>query len=566
MPLDVQVQGDFSGGMYRTTSRELIPANGAYDIVNGLLEEDGTILRRGGSVLKATVPNSVSLLWDGYLGGGSRTVFGLPNSAAFGVLNANDTTTTTITPSAVGSPVSKRPAAGNGLLAMISGANAVLLYGGSRNASSYAGGTATVAVGGTTLTGVGTAWLSNAEPGDVVTDSTVNQTLIGVVASVQSNTSLTLTAPALAALSGAAATIAPVSYVYPAAAVAPMGTLAAVAAVGNPARLCVAIGSRIYFSYSGNFQFADPTDYHEIPQGGQVLGMESLRNILFVFTTSGVFTISNMDFNLTDAQGNVQHRMEQINRDLILWDQRGIAGARGALVVPGVDDVYLVSDAAAPQAISKPISALYRSYVAAGYQCGGAAVFRDHYILPILSTGGGWIDTLVCRLNGGGWTRWVGDAATSGWMTVRGSSGTARAPQLFSAYDNRIQNLTGCFSPVASNRNDADGSTHQFEVTTRDYTTSGLRSSLVKKVRLGYELVDAAADNPTIGVQYATAQDPTLVPLSGTAGEAAGQAAQMFLVNTARSRFVRFTIYSFSAAARMSVKCLEVFTRAGGRQ
>lgn len=560
MPLEVQAQADFSGGAYQAPSRELIPQNGAYSILNGLLETDGSISRRGGSTLKATLGlQTITFLWDGYLIGGARTVYG--SSAGLGVMDAGDTTGTLIGGTGM---TTLRPAAGNGVFAQPLTNDNILAYAGSRG-SNYSTGTASTVRGSTTVTGVGTSWVANVVRGDILSVNTgPGIRPLGVVASVTSNTSLELTV-------GAYDTYGPVAYtirktVEILTAAGSEGPVSAIATVGNPARLCIAYGSKLFFNYAGDFFAGVPLDYHMLPQGAQVLGMESLRNILFVFSTQGIFTISGMDFDLTDAFGNVQHRMDQINRDIILWDQRGIAGARNSLIVPGVDDVYLITDSAAPQALSAPISTLYRQYVAAGYQCGGATVFRNHYFLPILN-GATWVDTLVFRLDGGGWTQWSGDAATSAWMATRGSSGTARRPQLLSVYQLRLQDLTGTFTPTSSNKNDADGTTFPFEVVTRDYTTGGLRNNLVKKVRLGYELVDAGSDNPTITAAYATGGASTsFTTLADVAGETDGASTEIFNMGEVRPRFIRFKFRSTSPAARMIVKSVEVMSRQGGRQ
>jgi hypothetical protein len=48
--------------------------------------------------------------------------------------------------------------------------------------------------------------------------------------------------------------------------------------------------------------------------------------------------------------------------------------------------------------ISEPITALYRSYVNAGYRPGQACVYRGHYFLPILN-GETVVDMLVCRID-----------------------------------------------------------------------------------------------------------------------------------------------------------------------
>lgn len=71
------VQTDFSGGMFPELAPELIPANGAFDISNGLLNEQNVVYRRGGTAYLASAPGGAlpRLLWSGRLkNGGQQTI------------------------------------------------------------------------------------------------------------------------------------------------------------------------------------------------------------------------------------------------------------------------------------------------------------------------------------------------------------------------------------------------------------------------------------------------------------------------------------------------------------
>lgn len=589
MPLDVQIQSDFSGGSFQSPSRELIPKNGFAKAVNALLEEDGAIYRRGGSayVSSSDFPANLTFLWDGYLTAGHRTVFA--SASSYGVLASDNTTNVSLGGTGTDG---QRPAAGNGLLFVPNGASgstgAVTVYGGATKAT-YATGTLTTTSGSATVTGSGSAWAANLESGMLLTSG---GNLLGVVKTVDTNTQVTLRDPARSVVTAATYSAA-ATYAF-----SPIGALRvdAVATVSNPARLVVASGDTIWFSAAGDpFTFnlaAVGGDYHKLPQGAQVTGMEALRNVLFAYSTQGIFTITGMDFDLTDALGNVQQRLDQINRDIVLWDARGIAGTRGALVVPAVDDVYLVTDSAAPQVLSGPIRALYRSYVAAGYQTGFGGVYRSHYFLPILN-GNTWVDTLVCRMDQGGWTFLAGHGGTSVGFTQRSAGNPTRQPQLLSAGGRRILDLSGIFTPTFANKNDADGTTHVFSVITRDFTTGGLRKNLVKKIRLRYDLNDAGTDDPTIEAYYSSGQVVTGNPLWGgvswgsftwgpssdeqfaalTLPQAHGPEGtsvttwQVLTTETGvRPRFARFKFQSSSPCSKLVIRSLEMFVRSGGRQ
>jgi hypothetical protein len=97
-----QLQDDFSRGIVREVEGQRIPTDGVYDCVDGLLDDDLGIYRRGGSSYKSTSAAAAAHvgLWDGFLAAGQRTVFW--TTAALYVLASDDapvalTVTTTAT-------------------------------------------------------------------------------------------------------------------------------------------------------------------------------------------------------------------------------------------------------------------------------------------------------------------------------------------------------------------------------------------------------------------------------------------------------------------------------------
>jgi hypothetical protein len=582
MSLGVLVQRNFSGGFWANPSRELIPENGVAKARNALLEEDGTIFRRGGSeYLTSAFGTDLRFLWDGYLTAGDRTLvasttdFGVVDQAGTGLVNLGGSGTD-----------GQRPAAGTGMVFVpcgSSGVGTVAVYAGSRKGS-YSFGDITTTDGSTTVTGGGgTTWSAGVDAGMVITSG---GQFVGVVKEVTGDTSLELRSPAATVLTAAAYSAVGVYEFQPTAG----DPVAGVATISNPVRLIVGNGDQVHFSASGNPLSFDPTDYYLLPGGAQVLGLEALRNVLFVFTTAGVFTVTGLDYDLTDALGNVQHRVEQISRDLVLADARGIAGWRGSLLVPCTDDVYLVSESAAPEPVSAPIRLLYRSYVKEGYGFGHATVYRNHLFLPVVN-GSEWIDTLVLRLDQGGWTQWDGHGGTSLGFAARSKRG-AQPARLLSINAGRVLDLAGAFDPDEDNTQDADGTVHQFEVVTRDFTTDGLRRALVKKIRLRYELNDTG-DTPTIRAGFGTGQvstagtmwgsstwgsflwggassDDQFVDMDGEAPPDNGTSPFVWPVipgeTGVRPRFARFRFVQDEACSGCKIRALEVFIRQGGRQ
>jgi hypothetical protein len=104
--------------------------------------------------------------------------------------------------------------------------------------------------------------------------------------------------------------------------------------------------TRVDFSDVGVPGTFGATSFHQIPEGG-ILGMIGLRDAVVIFTTAGVWIISNVGLNLTDTAGNVQHRIDRYSRSLTLWSANGLGAAyEGSLVMPARDGVYLLSTTA----------------------------------------------------------------------------------------------------------------------------------------------------------------------------------------------------------------------------
>lgn len=477
------VQDDFAAGMFRVAPH-LIPSNGAWRMQNLLLDEDGSAYARRGSSLKSNAAfgaTGLRLLWDGWLAGGQRTVFA--NGADFGTLAADDATPVNVGGAGLTGPV--RPVAIDGLLFVGSS-----VYGGSRKTASYATGTLGLTKDSKAVVGAGTAWAANVDPGMVLTIGS----RLYAVESVIDNTHLTLLRPF------AGATAAGVAY--------SADPVAAVPAVYNPGGSWVVAGQRL-ISLKGDrvamsAQFAstewDVTDEWLLPEGAQILGGATVDDTVMIFTTSGLWTLGNLDYDLTDAAGNTQQQLRRTNGDLVLWGEAGIATWENGLVVPCADGVWLLGGRT--DLLSVSITPLYADYLAKGYRVGQATVYRGHYLLPVLDSGGSPIDLLVCRLDRPvevrrfgrvwPWTNWAGAGAEVAALAVRVGAGTARQPVLLGA-DRTATSRVISFAPFQPDGPgvDHDGSVVVPEFVPRDVATGGRaqNENLVKRVRVRYELV-----------------------------------------------------------------------------
>lgn len=300
---------------------------------------------------------------------------------------------------------------------------------------------------------------------------------------------------------------------------ASVGTSVAIAAN----RLLVASGSRVSFSKVADPSTFAETDFHEIPGGVEILALEGARDSCVVFTTAGVWVISGLADELTDAEGNVQHRLDRYSGDIVLWGGAGIASWQGALIVPGADAVWLMrrgvtSEQLATnfQRLSDPIRDLYGEYVRLGYQPGRAVVFNNHYLLPIIGNGK-VVDVLVCRLDlepkrgqaAGAWTHMMGTAAGLSALAVRVSASASREPELLAAlYSTTARALTlSWLNPTDATKTDADGVAPEWVWQTPAVATGGGIRNLVSRIRLRYQLF-AEGGSPTIAA-YVGAELPT---------------------------------------------------------
>jgi hypothetical protein len=292
------------------------------------------------------------------------------------------------------------------------------------------------------------------------------------------------------------------------------------------------------------------------------------------FTTAGVWRISNLSLDAVDDAGNVQHIVEQVNKDLALWDDVGLAAWDSGLVVPAIDDVYLASPDFALRSISEGLRPLYRSYVNAGYQPGMASIHRGHYWLPILN-GTTLVDTLVCRLDRPTqtpsgraiwpWTRWSGQASSPAYAALVAEA--ARQPKLLGLSGTRVTNLTATLDGQGAT--DADGSNIGLTLTTNDVPLS---DGTATKLRLRYELVSAGT--PTVTTEYSSDQDAgaftALTVKGGQYGATGGVASSggtysWWRVNKRRER-IRFRVTFGGTITSVVMRALEVLSRPSGKQ
>lgn len=432
MALAEQLQDDFSVGMQTDVARHLIDSRGSLLISNGLLDDDGSIYLRGGSEARSNrrFGTGLTFVWDGWLRPGRRTL--IASADDFGVLDSDDATPINLGGAGLTLPLPGRLI--DELLFLPGGT----IYGGSRKIANYTTGNVDLVNGSAAIVGHSTAFLANVDAGMLFRHGAER---VYVVDSVQDDTHLTLADVYSGATDAAEAyTLKPLE-----AATAPYVT-ASIYGVAGGRLLWARDNNTIAFSRAlrnGGPHSALSTDNWQLDDGIQILGIEGLDNDAIIFTTQGYRVIRNITLELTDALGALQQRLETPNRDLNLWGAAGVASYRGALVVPAMDGVYLVDSVSAPVSIGDGIEARYRDHVELGNRPGGAAVYNDHYVLPILSATGTTVeDTLFCRLDRPTesrkrrywpWTIGAGAGCGSSCYAVRAPTAGGDQPRLLGA-------------------------------------------------------------------------------------------------------------------------------------
>lgn len=512
MTLVVDKQEDFKGGSQLSVAPHLIDSSCYFTAENGMLEDDGSIFKRGGSVkkTKAAFGTSLRSVWEGNLLPGRRTL--VASSSAFGVLAANDEEVLNLGGAGF-TTVPKTAVAYHNLLFIGGG----IIYGGSRKTADYSTGTVTVTQGSAVVTGAGTSWTANVDVGMLFRIATAGSRIY-VVKEVKSNTELVLH-EAYENLNAAG-----LGYTLKRLETAstPYVSSAIYAVAGD--RLVTVVAPRtIKYSEPKKPHVYQATIYpqatvvqneHELEEGVVITGAIGLGiDKLIVFHSGGTTSISNMAKSIVDGLGNSQHRIDIVSRDIILWHQNGIAAYRQMLVVPAVDEVYLIDGVSSPVPLAGSILPRYRERLREGLVPGIAFTHREHYLLPLLDTSGVPQDFFYCRLDRPfqdrgktfyPWSFLSGSGAAITALAVRRPL-EAEAPRLLaSCKDGYLLDVLPWFDPEDQNAKDHDDTVPLFSITLRDFSVANQAVARWRKVQLSYELWALDSTAPLITCEVGT--------------------------------------------------------------
>lgn len=578
--LEIKEQQSFAAGMVRANDRRLIPPNGAFDLVNWMVSDEGGLYRRGGCTDKsnadftavAPANRGIRGIWTGLLEAGTRTLFW--DGERFGGLAADDTTpfayASTFAPPAV--PVVSEVV--GGVLWLIHPNAGPWQYAGSLKTDQTIL-SAAFNQGSKTVTRTAGGFLAAVDPGMIVWTGKRAY----VVKTVVSDTEIKLSEDFAEANETISATFTPLysTQVH--------GSGADLLEVGEKIdtigtasrRVLVAIGRKVMFSeYDKPFKFPK-NNFHQIPRGSKVIGIREAGGVALLFTTGGVWALSNLIAPLVDSTGNPQHRLDQLSGSLILWGPQGISEWERAVVAPCLDGVWLipspVTDARTPpQRVSDSIDSLYRGYVRAGHQPGGGEVYEGHYFLPILDSSQQVVDLLVCRLDRpqrGGlypWTRMQGYGAEIAALNTRPGS-AASPPQLLAAGKNaartRVLGLHSFLAPAAAVKADSNGTAHSTTFESRDVALSRSEGlSTVRRLWVRYVMQVEAGDTPALAASGGSV-DGALTVFDGAGGASDGSTPKRWLLQR-RVRYFRYRLTSTGPAADLRLRNTQVFHREAG--
>ncbi len=597
MSLQVVRQEDFSAGEQRNVAPHLIDPRGLYAVENGLLNDDGSIYKRGGSksVSDAALGLHMRNVWDGWLAPGRRTL--MASSDRFGVMPAAGATPINLGGTGQTTPLPMRALQG---LLFIGGGT---IYGGSRKTATYSTGKVKVTKGSSTVEGVGTAFLANVDVGMLLRVG--SESRVYVVVAVTSDTKLAIRENYEGATAEATYTLKPLetaSGPYPSA------QIYAVAAH----RLLACSGNVVLFSESNKPHLLSATippqnvvvqNKHEIEEGANIIAAESIGvDKALIFHTRGITSIAGLAASIVDANGTSQHRVDKLSSELIAWGPAGIAGWRNSLVVPAMDNVYLVDGTSSPVPLSHSIAKTYQAKVLEGFTPGGAWVYRDHYFLPILDAAGTPVDLLSVRLDRPystrgqsffPWSQHSGSGAEVAAGAPRATSQPGDTPAVYcAANDGKLVDLASYFNPSSDVKHDHDGTTPLFSIITRDFPAGQLSIGRFRKFRLLYELEAAAEDEAVITDEIGTGirkeagarwdevnwdeffwaasdEETQFELLSGGAPPNAGDMSALaqnawvwYLAE--RARYSRFRLQASAPVARLTIRAIEIFVAQQG--
>jgi len=239
-------------------------------------------------------------------------------------------------------------------------------------------------------------------------------------------------------------------------------------------------------------------------------------------------------------------------------DARSIATWNEQVVWAATDGLY-ITDGSIPNDLTQLCGmksywqdTVMPAYAKSTYTVVGG-VIRNHYIVSVMD-GATLIDAAKIDLQRYSWVKLTNVKARSMWRTTS-LSGSENL--FFGNRDtDRVSELSSIFTPSATYKNDANG-TAVTQVVESPFYEFGPGLDSLKSVYVTYDLRDAATDNPTFAVSYATAPEATSYTSIGTLAETTARARKRLRVGKSGLGF-SFKIAQANASSDSRLWALEL--------
>lgn len=286
------------------------------------------------------------------------------------------------------------------------------------------------------------------------------------------------------------------------AASAPAGIYAAIYATRLVLGNSTANPNRLYFSPTPDITATWDTTNSWIDCDYAITGLAAISNALLVFSQSHIERITGF----TPPPGSDMSRGTVAS--IGCSDARSIVVRDNTVIFANPRGVYITSGAGF-DSLTKfgGIESYWQQTLMSGYDPASYSIacgLIGNNLFVTVMNGSSLVDTLVCYLPRYAWSRLTNIQA------LMYASALGKQEELYYADRSsaRVLQMSGIFSPAAANKNDANGT-----AVTPQLTTGGLgQGPFLKHIghgRIGYDMRDAASDNPTLAVSVAPGVEAT---------------------------------------------------------
>lgn len=270
--------------------------------------------------------------------------------------------------------------------------------------------------------------------------------------------------------------------------------------------------SRIYYSGVGNSEsWNTGSGFWAVPVA-EIVGGLLLRNVQLVWSYDETWMVTG---DTPPPGGNFENRL--LFKGNGCMDGRTIATYREYAIWANNTGVWKTDGATLTDLTYRGgISNYWRSLVSSfNFEQGwsaAAGVYRGFYVITVANAAGQVVTTLLCDLDREVWFEFqnIDAAMFASRSSGPGTALAAGSEELFMAHRAapRVDKLSSCWSPAASNASDADGQVVLPEIETGFYK---LGSSGLKRIRRGYLSYDirTAGASPYLQVSKIVSPDDT---------------------------------------------------------